>query len=148
MPDLAVDAGVIAQLDDVLVAARRIGAAFLAMVNGSVPIFLIPEPGRQYFGLESGTRVRLRFTGSSWYVHRAEDEAILFSFDMPLALVALYAETGSLSPLEAIQLKAEAFSSLTFAMVSPDGEARLLTLRLDNEWLAMVKAHYARLLDE
>lgn len=136
----------LAEGDDVVSAAltglrevcTQVGAGYVAMAGGVFPILLIPENQRTVDTLDTNTWVRVRYNGSGWYIEDPERRRRLFSFDLPTQLFDLYAESGALSRAAAADLKENFLSELQFVVLK-DHLPRLVTLKMDTEWLASLR---------
>jgi hypothetical protein len=84
------------------------------------------------------TRVRYTWDEQGWYISASHDGRRLFSFDLPVEVVRLYAASGTLTPPEALDLKATILSNLQ-AVAVIDGRTQVLHMDLDQRWLAEVR---------
>jgi hypothetical protein len=121
-----------------LAACQQVGAAYLAMVGGGVPLLLVPDRALRPQDLPPELLVRIRRRMGGWYVQDSESSRRLFSFDLPEEIFRLYAEEESLSRAGAAQLKSDILQEIQLTSVV-DGRPRLHTLRLDMEWMAQVQ---------
>lgn len=120
-----------------LEACAQVGAAYLAMAGGIVPLLLVPESGLRPDRLAAEIVVRIRREKDAWYIQQAEAERRLFSFDLPQMLFALYAESGSLDRAGTAQFKADYFQEIQLTSMV-EGRPRLHVLRLDANWISDV----------
>jgi hypothetical protein len=104
------------------------------MVGGAIPVFLIPEPDLDLAELIPFARVRYTWDEAGWYISSAYVNQRLFSFDLPLEIVRLYAASGSLSQPSALDLKAQILSNLQ-AVAVIDGRTQVVHMEIDMEWL-------------
>lgn len=124
---------------DLATQARRIDGALLAMVNGTIPVFLVPEQSVQIADLQREELVSITWNREGWYIVSARTGNRLFSFDLPSEVLNLYAEAGALTRNRALDLKQDVFSELQ-AMAILDGHPQVLRLRLDQDWLRTARA--------
>lgn len=132
------------KLRELIRACRRINQAVLAMVARQIPIFLVPGPEIDVTRLENEYSVRIYWNNEGWYLREAGNRRILFSFDLPPTLFELYAREGVLSPNDALRLKAESLQTIQAVLTTEEGLARVITFRLDLEWLNTVREQARR----
>lgn len=140
VPDLAEESGWLAPL---LASIRRVGSSLMGVAGRAFPLFLVPRQPHIIEGLAANISVRIRRQQGMWYLQPADGGEFLFSFDLPTELFTLYAERGVLSRERAVDMKAEHLSEIQ-ALYASQGQARLLTFRLDQEWLRGVREQIAR----
>lgn len=124
---------------------RRINEAVLAMIDRQIPVFLAPAPDVNLAELENEYQVRIYWDEEGWYLREITGR-ILFSFDLPPNLFELYAEEGMLSRDRALDLKADFFSVIQ-AVITVNEQIRLITFKLDREWLYNLRQQTRRLSD-
>ncbi len=124
-------------LEEFCRSCQRIGSAILAMIAKRFPVFLVPGPGVHLDQLQDFQKVRIFWDEQGWYL-QSIDGRNLFSFDLPPNLFELYAEQGVLTATRAIELKAEVLSEFQTVLMVND-HIRVITLRLDTEWLSQVR---------
>jgi hypothetical protein len=123
--------------------SRRINEALLAMINRQFPVFLVPSPEIRIAELENEYEVRIYWDDEGWYLKDRRDNIDLFSFDLPPSLFDLYADQGVLSASRALALKAELLGEIQ-AVVTVDERARVVTFRLDLNWLNRLRENLGR----
>jgi hypothetical protein len=124
-------------------ACHRLGGAIIAMISNNFPLFLVPAPDLNLEQLHEVESVQITWDQHGWCLVSSDTGRVLFSFDLPAELFALYAEAGTLDPLRALDLKEDFLAEIQAVMVS-DGRVRLLHFRLDREWLEEVRARVIR----
>jgi hypothetical protein len=125
-------------LEPLISACRRVGTAVIAMIGNAIPVFLMSDPTLDLSELLPFTRVRYTWDEQGWYISASHDGRRLFSFDLPVEVVRLYAASGTLTPPEALDLKATILSNLQ-AVAVIDGRTQVLHMDLDQRWLAEVR---------
>lgn len=108
------------------------------MVGSAIPLFLVPEPALDLGRLLPSIRVRHTWDAQGWYISAADDGRRLFSYDLPVEVARLYAASGTLTPPEALDLKANILSNLQ-AVAVIDGRTQIVHMDLDQRWLAEVR---------
>ena len=121
-------------------ACHRISFCLLAVISGRFPVFLVPAEGVSIHGLESVTMVRIYWDNSGWYLQRPNGQ-VLFSFDLPKELFELYATEGALGRRAALNLKQEMMSMIQAIVVTGD-QAKVITFKLDEDWIASIRGRY------
>ena len=120
---------------------KRMNGAILGTLGGQFPVFLTPNPDQNLWELRDSMSVRLHWDRKSWYISDEQGKP-LFSFDLPTELEAYYT-VGDILPLErALDLKSERLSEIQ-AILTEEDRIRILTLRLDMQWLNEVRQHLA-----
>lgn len=122
---------------------RRIGGALLATLAGRFPIFLVPEPRLALRDLPALQSVRIYWDDSGWYLRDTRGMP-LFSFDLPPSLFDLYAENGVLTNTAALSLKANVLNEF-HAIFEADEAIRVVTFRLDYDWLSRITDRLRRI---
>lgn len=117
---------------------NQVGQALMATIARSFPVLLVPRTPELLAGLHTVENVVISWDDSGWYLRRTDDQVHLFSFDLPRELFQLYADQGVLTPARALDLKAETLAEIQ-AVHTVGNTTRLLTFRLDTEWLARVR---------
>jgi hypothetical protein len=125
-------------LESLIGACRSVGRAVIAMVGSAIPVFLVPDPSLELSALLPFIRVRYTWNKQGWYISAAHAGRRVFSFDVPVEVVRLYAASGTLTPPEALDLKATILSNLQ-AVAVIDGRIHVLHMDLDQRWLAEVR---------
>lgn len=129
------------KLQQLFTEGMRINFALLAVLGGSFPIFLVPNPDIDLLNLENNIQVRIFWDQDGWYLRRPDGQN-LFSFDLPIELFNLYAEEGILSLGNAIQLKQE-FLSEFIAYKTIAESIQIIRFQLDTDWLTDIKENIA-----
>jgi hypothetical protein len=124
-PELPVaPAGDFPWLQRVVIATRQIGRSLIAVLGGTIPLFLTPRPGLdlETFPLTAEIQIhfRTRGPGASWTISRAGEGEPIFTFDLPEQLFELYAVNGVLTRRAALDLKQHLFGQFT-AIYAPGG---------------------------
>jgi hypothetical protein len=127
----------IADIDAFLHECHALNYVLLAVLGGTFPILLAPSPNIRHGDIGNDFQVRIRWDQTSWYL-QDQRGLTLFSFDLPLELFELYAEEGELSEQRALAMKAE-FMSFFQAIETRDQQARVITFRLDHDWLERLR---------
>lgn len=126
------------KLDLFIERCRRLGFALLCVVGNRFPIFLVPNEGVNIEDLMSRTRVKIRGSGTHWYLTTQQDKP-LFSFEWPEELILLYAkEKGKLDAQSSLRLKEEMMQEFQAIFFSGD-QFRLIRFQIDQDWLAEVR---------
>ncbi|MBE9001387.1 hypothetical protein IQ274_25010 [Nostoc sp. LEGE 12447] len=118
---------------------HRVKGGVVAMIGRQFPLFLVPNPDISIHDLQEQYTVRIIWDNEGWYLRY--NGINIFSFDLPIELFELYAEGGILSPTRALDLKND-FMSQIQAIVTLDGQTRIITLDLDREWLNSIRNTY------
>lgn len=125
-------------LDPVINASLSIRLALVGMIARAFPVLLVPRPGLALEQLQDVTQVEIHFqqdTGvKAWTLTHAGDQTPLFTFDLPEQIFRHYAIDGVLSPDRAVDMKAGYLREIQ-AIYAPAEHMRLLTFRLDPDWL-------------
>jgi hypothetical protein len=122
-------------LDGFCDATREINGAILGMIAKRFPIFLVPSRQIDLSRLRSRYQVRIRWDQGGWYLRSADEDNLLFSFDLPPDLFILYAsEEGVLTAPRALDLKAEYLREIQ-AIVTVGQRPHLVTFQLDLGWI-------------
>ena len=121
-----------------LLACEHVGCALVAMIAGQFPVLLVPQNPQVIATLEEVEMVRIHWSQDGWYLGRGNDDR-LFSFGLPGALFERYAESGRLSPTQALNLKEEWLSEITALDVTAE-RVRPIRFVLDRNWLEGVRA--------
>jgi hypothetical protein len=127
-------------VDAVVTAAEDVGSSVVAVIARSFPVLLTPEAPGILQRLKSEADVSLRIdrrNRQQWSIWR--DDRRLFSFEVPDELFRQYMVAGAFDQGRALAVKAEYFREMQFVHVR-NGAPRLITLRLDPQWLATVRA--------
>lgn len=123
-------------------ATRQIGRSLIAVLGGTIPIFLTPRPGLNLdtFPLTADIQIhfRIRGPGASWTISRAGEVEPIFTFDLPEQLFELYAVNGVLTRRAALDLKQNLFGQFT-AIYAPGEEIRVFNFRLDQQWVERLR---------
>ncbi|MBU7587300.1 MAG: hypothetical protein KAF91_31395 [Nostoc sp. TH1S01] len=126
---------IVSKIDDFCYQCHRLNGALLAMLNKQFPIFLVPNLQvvdiRQ---LDNFYKVRIYWNREGWYIRQSNSDADMFSFDLPKELFNLYAQHGFLSKINALDLKSQYMSEIQ-AILTLDGYTRIITFKLDTNWL-------------
>ncbi len=133
------------QLQNFRTSCLNVGKAFIAMIGGRFPIFLVPNPSLDRYGLEDTYKdtyiVTIHWNRDNrekgWYLR--EHGRNIFSFDLPIDIFNYYAEQGFLSPARALNLK-EDFLSEIQAISVINNRVRIIRFLLDRDWIAQVRA--------
>ena len=133
--DTPIDLG----MDQLIDACAEIRFGLLGMLQGRLPILLVPHPGIHPENLNLVEEVHIFWDNRGWYIRR-RDGTDLFSFSLPKRLFELYADEGTLGPIQALNLKGEMMRSITAFQYLRGGESRIIELRLDEMWLNDVLA--------
>jgi hypothetical protein len=123
---------------DFIERCRRVGGAALAVLNKRFPVFLVPGPNINLNRIEDLLTVHITRDRYGWYLTRTYDQEPLFSFDVPQELLKQYEEEGLLSRERALDLKEENLSEIQ-AIVTTENRVRVLTFRLDTNWLQQLR---------
>ena len=123
-------------------ACDQINYGIIATLQGRFPVFLVPGPGIDIDMLQASLEVRIFWDSAGWYL-RDTGGRQLFSFDLPPALFLLYSKGGVLSKRRALDLKGEIMSEFQ-AIWTRGGEVKVITFRLDEEWLDYVRERLER----
>ena len=115
---------------------RRVNGALFATLAGRFPIFLVPSPTLSLDQLQDNYSVRISWNERGWYLSSQGEN--IFSFDLPTDVFEYYAEQGVLSPSRALDLKNDVLSEIQ-AITVVDDRIRVVTLKLDREWLSSVR---------
>lgn len=125
-------------LAPVLAACEVVGQGYLAMAGGVFPLFLVPARNFDPGDLSPFQEVQIGVSDGHWLIRSPESSRVLFTFDLPDALLELYASSGALSRESRVQLKADYFSDLQF-VITRGGAPRLVTLRMDQTWFQQAR---------
>ncbi len=115
---------------------RKVNGGLLATISGRFPIFLVPSPTLRLDQLQDEYTVRISWNERGWYLRSRREN--IFSFDLPTDVFEYYAEQGVLSPFQALSLKEDVLSEIQAITVIND-RIRIVTFRLDREWLSSVR---------
>ena len=124
---------ILSYLDDL----ERIGWTLLGVIARRFPIHLVPAPGIDFLDLRDEILVRIMWDDESWYIDDQTGRT-LFSFDLPIELFNLYADSGVLSNTQALNLKAETMNEIQ-ATAFFDGRIKFFNFKLDLDWLTRVR---------
>ena len=116
-------------------ACRTVGTGVIALLNNRFPVILIPNPDIQLGSIEEQL-VRI-FRGEEergWYITTQNRRQRLFSFDIPKEMFEFYADSGELTPKQALDLKADNMGTIQLIIVVNE-RVRIITLRLDTNWI-------------
>jgi hypothetical protein len=128
---------VVAELERV---AEPLEQALVGTINGQFPLLLVPNPDAQPdLGRLDNVKVRIYWDSKGWYLREAHSDQLLYSFDLPEDLFRLYADQGVLTPRRALQLKEDWLTRIQ-ATASFNGRVRVITFRLDRDWLHAVQS--------
>jgi hypothetical protein len=127
------------EMNHFLETCAEIRFGLLGMLQGRLPILLVPHPGIHPENLNLVEDVRIFWDDHGWYIRR-RNGTDLFSFSLPKRLFELYADEGTLGPIQALNLKGEMMRSITAFQYLQGGESRIIELRLDEMWLNDVLA--------
>ena len=117
--------------------------ALLGMIAKRFPVFLVPSPSIKLEELKPSYSVHIHWDQHGWYLRSSDDEARLFSFDLPVVLFEAYATGGLLSANRALDLKAEYISEIQATLVVGQ-VVQLVTFHLDEGWLAALRQRPSR----
>jgi hypothetical protein len=141
----------ILQINEFIRQCQNIGQAYLAMLMGVFPVFLVPSsqfghggPMQSIFGsgeIGQSRNIRIFFTESSWFIRDAASGQSLFSFDLPDELFNLYAQNGILQRTEALTMKAETMGQIQ-VVARIDAQPQFFTLNLDRGWLRTLRQRF------
>src|SRR5438132_1408993 len=119
----------LAALRDFCGTCRRVNAAFIAMIAGRFPIFLVPNPSLNLSQLQNDHIASIHWNRDKrekgWYLRSRSTGELLFSFDLPLDVFKYYAEQNVLSPAHALNLKEDVFTEIQ-AIVTSDNFIRII----------------------
>jgi len=115
-----------------------IKGTLLAVIGRRFPIHLIPAPDLNVRELHEHYGVRIWWDDRSWYLRDASSGRELFSFDLPPELFSLYADYGSLTESQALDLKSEMLGRFQ-AVLNVEQVTRLITFELDRDWITRVR---------
>ena len=93
-------------------------------------MFLVPEPSLDLATLVPFVDVRYTWDEQGWYISSGYTNQRLFSFDLPLEVVRLYAASETLTPPLALDLKEQMLSNLQ-AIAVVQGRTQILHMELD-----------------
>ena len=99
----------------------------------------VPGEGVEPSALAPVTSVGIGIQQGEWFLHEPDTRARLFSFDLPPDLFELYAREGVVSRERAVDLKAEYLSEI-HAVITDEGQIRIIRFTLDPGWLERVRA--------
>jgi hypothetical protein len=123
-------------------ACRQINKAFVAMIAGRFPIFLVPNPSFDFDWRSNDYDVSIHWSREKrergWYIRSRRTGKILFSFDLPIDIFEYYAEHNMLSAERALDLKEDILTEIQ-ALSTIDDQVRLVRFRLDREWLSKMR---------
>ena len=121
----------------------NIRGTLIAMAGRRFPIHLIPSPSINIVELLPHYDVRIYYDEVFWYLRDAHTGENLFSFDIPPQLFNLYAEHGHLAESSALNLKSEMLNRMQ-AVLATERETRLITFKLDAQWINYLKDQLQR----
>jgi hypothetical protein len=75
---------------------------------------------------------------TGWFITTTEHH-VLFSFDVPEDVFALYANGGELSPKAALDLKLDNMSTMQLVLTG-EGRFRVVHLSLDQDWISAIQS--------
>jgi hypothetical protein len=120
--------------------------ALIGTIARAFPVLLMPRPNLDISRLPDVVDVRIhiedRAAASGWRISR-EDGEVLFTFDLPAELFESYARDGVISRERAADLKANYLREIQ-AVDATDERMRVLTLRLNIDWLERVRERTRR----
>jgi len=122
---------------------RIVGYAMLAVLDKRFPVFLVPNPNINIAQLPDTVSTRIYWDENGWYLNRANPDEELFSFDIPFEMIKLYTEGKILKPERAVDLKIDHLSEIQ-AIVSMNNRIRLITFRLDEDWIRRIRRRIGR----
>lgn len=127
------------QIRDFVEETCRLNYSLIATIGPNIPIFLTPGPGIVIDDLRERQDVRIFWDDIGWILRDLRGRK-LFSFDLPSDVFNLYAEGGILQPNRALDLKMDLMSSIR-ALVSSQGQVRLIQFLLDQDWIHDLFTH-------
>jgi len=119
-----------------LEACAQLNYALVAILGGKFTILLTPSETVRQGGLDDHTSVRIYWNEDGWLLK--SEGRTLFSFDLPDELFKLYEKAGEMKPERALDLKSEWMSNIQTIEIR-DGRPRLLTFRLDQDWINAIR---------
>lgn len=124
--------------EDLLSAVAGLSYAFIAMLGGRFPTFLVAAPGLKLGELGTTVRTRIRWRNGEWYLDDQRGRR-LFSFDLPPELFELYAADDGLDKYSVAQIKGQELSEFYAYYRDEVDTVQLVEFRLDRRWYAEVQ---------
>jgi hypothetical protein len=124
---------------------HALGGSLLGLANRQFPLHLVPSRAQvlEEVAHEGELQVRIRYDQESWYLYRRTGSELLFSFDLPDELFEMYAESGVLSPMAALDMKERELGQIE-ALYTQERMIRHILFRLDPEWMSYVRSRLRR----
>ena len=115
---------------------RQIDNGFIALINRTFPVFLIPSPEANLIDIikRDEIEVRIYWDNEGWYINSALNNQPLFSFDVPEEVLRLYLEGNILTARRALDLKEQNLAEIQL-ITTFNERVKFVTLRLDIEWI-------------
>jgi hypothetical protein len=116
---------------------KQLGYGLMAVTASGFPLFFVPASGIRLSAIEDPVHVRIHRDDVGWSIANAQGQR-LFSFDVPIELLDLYAGRGELYPDRALDMKQQELYELR--AVIADGESlRVIRFLLDIPWLQAIR---------
>lgn len=125
-----------------VLACSELGFGLIAVSMSGFPLFLVPISELPLSDLQDRIQVRIRWDDEGWYLEDRHERR-LFSFDVPLELLALYAERGELTPQRALDMKQQELNEMRAVVVDGDS-LRVIRFLLDVPWLEAIRGRQQR----
>lgn len=130
---------------------QRLDKAFIGMIAGRFPIFLVPHPLFNLDQMNNEYDVSIHWSQENrekgWYIRSRSTGNILFSFDLPIHVFENYAEHSMLSPNRALDLKEDLLTEIQVVSTIND-QVRIIRFKLDREWLRNMRETVRRTREE
>lgn len=121
---------------------RQIDQAFIAMIAGRFPIFLVPHPAFHLHQMNDVHDVSIHWNHANrekgWIIRSSQTNDILFSFDLPREIFTYYAEHHMLSSERDLDLKEDILTEIQ-AFATINHQIRVIRFRLDRTWLSKMR---------
>lgn len=131
--------GTLAALRQLIRACSELRFGVIAVTASGFPLFLAPTSELPLSELQDRIRVRIRWHSDQegWYL-TDERGRRLFSFDVPLELLELYAGRRELTPQRALDMKQQELNEMR-AVVADGDSLRVIRFILDAPWLESLR---------
>lgn len=127
-------------ISQIVEATRLVGGTVVASIARTFPVLLTPDSPNVLSNLADGADVVLHIEHGNqrqWTISRGDQR--LFVFDVPEELFRKYVVADAFDPQRALMVKEQYFREIQFVHTLGN-RTRLVTLRLDGNWLRSARA--------
>jgi len=115
---------------------RKIKGAYLAILGGRFPVFLVPNPYLSRDVFSPSNKIRIYWSNTyNWYLIDDDTDEELFSFELPTDILKQYNEEGLLEPGTALNIKSDYMSNFYAFYVNDRKEVHVKWFRMNQDWL-------------